>query len=198
MSRPRQVAVIGPARCESDSEAAQLGEDVGRLLAEAGVTLVCGGMGGTMEAACLGARGAGGESIGIVPGQEVGEANEFCTHVVAGLRELGSARGAYNPPAVAADRLLAAADAPERTLAAVRSTFRGAANVELLSTRVGVRPMPADGEPIVGPIAEVPGLYLAVMHSAVTLAPAVGRLVALELVDGVVEPALAGCRLDRY
>jgi glycine/D-amino acid oxidase-like deaminating enzyme len=48
---------------------------------------------------------------------------------------------------VAADRLLAAADSPERTLAAVRSTFRGAANVELLSTRVGVRPMPTDGEP---------------------------------------------------
>jgi glycine/D-amino acid oxidase-like deaminating enzyme len=99
---------------------------------------------------------------------------------------------------VAPDRLLAAADSPERTLAAVRSTFRGAANVELLSTRVGVRPMPADGEPIVGPVAEVPGLYLAVMHSAVTLAPAVGRLVARELVDGTVEPALAGCRLERF
>jgi glycine/D-amino acid oxidase-like deaminating enzyme len=99
---------------------------------------------------------------------------------------------------VATDRLLAAADSPERTLAAVRSTFRGAANVELLSTRVGVRPMPADGEPIVGPVAEVPGLYLAVMHSAVTLAPAVGRLVARELVDGTVESVLAGCRLDRF
>ena len=44
--------------------------------------------------------------------------------------------------------------------------------------------MPADGEPIIGPVAEVPGLYLAVMHSAVTLAAAVGRLVARELVDG--------------
>lgn len=96
------------------------------------------------------------------------------------------------------DRLLAAADAPDRTLAAVRSTFHGTASVEVLSTRVGVRPMPADGDPIVGPVAEVPGLYLAVMHSAVTLAAAVGRLVALELVDGTVEPALAGCRLDRF
>src|SRR5829696_6123273 len=73
-----------------------------------------------------------------------------------------------------------------------------ATNVELLDTRVGIRPMPTDGEPIVGPVAEVPGLYLAVMHSAVTLAPAVGRLVARELVDGTVEPALAGCRLDRF
>lgn len=99
---------------------------------------------------------------------------------------------------VAEDQLIAAADSPERTLAAVRSTFRDTANVELLSTRVGVRPMPADGEPIVGPVAEVPGLYLAVLHAAVTLAPAVGRLVASELVDGTVEPALAGCRLDRF
>jgi glycine/D-amino acid oxidase-like deaminating enzyme len=99
---------------------------------------------------------------------------------------------------VAPDRLVAAADSPERTLAAVRSTFRGAANVELLSTRVSARPMPADGEPIVGPVAEVPGLYLAVMHSAITLAPAVGRLIVRELVDGIAESALAGFRLDRF
>lgn len=99
---------------------------------------------------------------------------------------------------VATDRIIAAADSPERTLAAVRSTFRGAAYVELLSTRVCLRPMPADGEPIIGEVSGVPGLYLAVMHSAVTLAPAVGRVVARELVDGTVDPALAGCRLDRF
>ncbi len=83
MTRKRQVAVIGPSGAEPGSEAALLGEEVGRLLAEAGVTLVCGGMGGTMEAACRGAREAGGEAIGIVRGHEVGEANELCTHVVA-------------------------------------------------------------------------------------------------------------------
>ena len=77
------MAVIGPSGAEFGSEAALLGEEVGRLLAEAGVTLVCGGMGGVMEAACRGANEAGGEAIGIVPGHEVGEANEFCTHVVA-------------------------------------------------------------------------------------------------------------------
>jgi uncharacterized protein (TIGR00725 family) len=81
--RGRQVAVIGPSGAELGSEAAVLGEEVGRLLAEASVTLVCGGMGGTMAAACRGAREAGGEAIGIVPGHEVSEANEFCTHVVA-------------------------------------------------------------------------------------------------------------------
>ncbi|MFE6026464.1 NAD(P)/FAD-dependent oxidoreductase [Streptomyces niveus] len=99
---------------------------------------------------------------------------------------------------VAPDRLVAAADSPERTLAAVRSTFHGAGDVELLSSRVGVRPMPADGEPIVGPVAGIPGLYVAVLHAAVTLAPAVGRLVARELLDGAAEPLLAGCRLDRF
>ena len=106
--------------------------------------------------------------------------------------------GDFDLRQVAPDRLAAAADSPERTLAAVRSTFRGAADVELLSAQVGQRPMPADGEPIVGAVAEVPGLYLAVMHSAVTLAPTMGRLIATELVDGTVEPSLAGCRLDRF
>ena len=97
---------------------------------------------------------------------------------------------------VAPDRLIAAADSADHTLTAVRSTFHG--DVELLGTRLGVRPMPADGEPIIGPVADVPGLYLAVMHSAVTLAAAVGRLVAREVVDGTAEPELAGCRPDRF
>ena len=58
--------------------------------------------------------------------------------------------------------------------------------------------MPVDGEPIVGPAAQVPGLHLAVMHAAVTLAPAVGHLVARELIHNKVEPALTGFRLDRF
>lgn len=96
------------------------------------------------------------------------------------------------------DRLIAAADSPERTLAAIRSTFRGAEGVELRRAEVGARPMPVDGEPIIGPVAQVPGLYVTVMHSAVTLAAAVGRVVAGELLDGVPEPLLSGCRLDRF
>ncbi|WP_152365741.1 NAD(P)/FAD-dependent oxidoreductase [Microlunatus speluncae] len=99
---------------------------------------------------------------------------------------------------VAADQLIAAADSPEPTLAAIRSTFRAADSVELLSARVGDRPMPADGEPIIGPAPDAPGLYLTVLHAAVTLAPAVGRLAARELVDGTAEPSLDGCRLDRF
>ncbi|GAA2229865.1 hypothetical protein GCM10010413_28660 [Promicromonospora sukumoe] len=115
----------------------------------------------------------------------------------------GLVRGVVSTPdfdlrQVSSDRLIAAADSPEGALAAVRSTFRGADGVELLSARVAGRPMPADGDPIIGPVAEAPGLYLAVMHPAVTLAAVVGRLVARELVDGAVEPALAGCRPGRF
>lgn len=83
MSGKRQVAVIGSAACEPDSEAAVLAEEVGGRLAEAGVTLVCGGLTGVMEAACRGAVEAGGTAIGIVPGNSAEEANPHCTHVVA-------------------------------------------------------------------------------------------------------------------
>jgi uncharacterized protein (TIGR00725 family) len=81
--RTRQVAVIGSSRLEPGSELAQLAEEVGRRLAEAGVTIVCGGLGGVMEAAARGAAGAGGTVIGIVPSASPEAANQYCTHVVA-------------------------------------------------------------------------------------------------------------------
>jgi uncharacterized protein (TIGR00725 family) len=81
--RTPQVAVIGAGKCEQSSEAARLAEEVGRRLAEAGAIVVCGGLGGVMEAAARGAAQVGGEVIGIVPGFSVDEANRHCTHVVA-------------------------------------------------------------------------------------------------------------------
>jgi uncharacterized protein (TIGR00725 family) len=77
------VAVIGSGGCEEGSEAWRLAEEVGRRLAEAGVAVVCGGLGGVMEAVARGAAEAGGTVIGIVPGTSIGEANEHCTEVVA-------------------------------------------------------------------------------------------------------------------
>jgi glycine/D-amino acid oxidase-like deaminating enzyme len=136
--------------------------------------------------------------LGIRVPVDPSPATLFRFRAPAGLVRTVVHNGDFDLRQVATDRLHAAADSPERTLAAVRSTFRGAANVELLSSRVGLRPMPADGEPIIGPVPEVPGLYLAVMHAAVTLAAAAGHLVARVVVDGAVEPALAGCRLDRF
>jgi len=81
--RQRQVAVIGAGGCEQDSETALLAEEVGRRLAEAGAVVVCGGLGGVMEAVSRGAVQAGGAVIGIVPGHSIAEANSHCTQVVA-------------------------------------------------------------------------------------------------------------------
>jgi len=81
------VAVVGPS--DPDPECYALAMEVGRLLAEHGVTVVCGGLGGVMEAASLGASGAGGQVLGILPGRDRGDANPFLTLAVAtGLGEI--------------------------------------------------------------------------------------------------------------
>jgi uncharacterized protein (TIGR00725 family) len=79
----KQISVIGSGACEADSEAWRLAEEVGRLLAEAGATVVCGGRGGVMEAAARGAAEVGGDVIGVLPWVDAGDANPHCTHVVA-------------------------------------------------------------------------------------------------------------------
>lgn len=142
------------------------------------------------------ATAALGASVGVPVPVEPSPCPLFGLRAPAGLVRTVVNTEDFDLRQVAGDRLIAAADSARRTVDAVRATFRG--EVDLLDTRIGVRPMPADGEPIVGPVAEVPGLYVAVMHAAVTLAPAMGRLIAREVVDGVAQPALAGCRPDRF
>lgn len=62
---------------------------MGTAVAEAGAVLVCGGLGGVMAAACRGARLAGGTTVGILPGEDRGVANEWVDVAVAtGLGEL--------------------------------------------------------------------------------------------------------------
>jgi hypothetical protein len=79
--------VVGAAA--PDQAAAAAAETVGRLVAEAGAVLVCGGLGGVMEAACRGAAGAGGLTVGILPGADRGAANPWVRVAVAtGLGEL--------------------------------------------------------------------------------------------------------------
>lgn len=82
MGRKSQVAVSGGG-ADPSAEMLTAAEEVGRGLAQAGITLVCGGLGGVMEAAARGASEAGGEVIGIVPGDDPAGANPYCTHVVA-------------------------------------------------------------------------------------------------------------------
>lgn len=78
-----QIAVIGSGECGEGSEAWALAEEVGRRLADARASVVCGGRGGVMEAVARGASEAGGEAIGILPRTDPAEANPHCTHVVA-------------------------------------------------------------------------------------------------------------------
>jgi uncharacterized protein (TIGR00725 family) len=84
------VAVVGPS-AGTPAELA-LGEAIGRLLGEAGAVLVCGGMGGVMEAAAGGAASAGGRSVGILPTNSRLEGNPYLTVAVA--TGMGEARNA--------------------------------------------------------------------------------------------------------
>ena len=81
------VAVIGPG-----DEPIEAAAEVGRLLAERGAVVVCGGLGGTMEAACRGAKQAGGTTVGLLPGGSRSDANPFVD--VAIPTGLGEARNA--------------------------------------------------------------------------------------------------------
>ena len=85
-----------------------------------------------------------------------------------------------------------------RALATVKDRLRGADAVELENVSVGMRPIPADGFPVVGFSSQVEGLYVAVMHAAVTMAPAVGRFAATEILDGIAVKVLEACRLERF
>jgi uncharacterized protein (TIGR00725 family) len=72
-----QISVVG-----SGVEHEERAEEVGRLLAEHGVTVVTGGLGEVMAAAARGAKAAGGTTIGILPGETRADANPWLDHVV--------------------------------------------------------------------------------------------------------------------
>ena len=84
------VAVVGPS--EASTEEAARAETVGRLLGEAGAIVVCGGLGGVMEAAARGAAGAGATVVGLLPGTDRAQANPHVTVVIAtGMGEMRNA-----------------------------------------------------------------------------------------------------------
>jgi uncharacterized protein (TIGR00725 family) len=83
------IAVCGagmPAARPADLHAA---EEVGRRVARAGGIVVCGGLGGVMEAACRGARSAGGVTVGLLPAADRSTANPFVSVAIpTGMGEL--------------------------------------------------------------------------------------------------------------
>ncbi len=84
------MAVVGAG--EASPAAESEAETVGRLLAERGAVVVCGGLGGVMAAACRGAKSAGGTTVGILPGSDRSEANPWVD--VAVPTGMGEARNA--------------------------------------------------------------------------------------------------------
>lgn len=87
---PARIGVIGGSSCTSRQ--AEMAFRVGELIALRGGILVCGGMGGVMEAACRGAKENGGITVGILPGASAREGNRHLTiPVVTGM---GYARNA--------------------------------------------------------------------------------------------------------
>ena len=84
------IAVIGGDSPPRD--ALPKAEAIGRELAKRGHTVICGGRGGVMEAACRGAREAGGHTIGVLPGPDRGDANAHVEFPI--VTNLGAARNA--------------------------------------------------------------------------------------------------------
>ncbi|MCL6558377.1 MAG: TIGR00725 family protein [Firmicutes bacterium] len=95
------VAVVGSSDC--DEEVARLAYRVGYELARRQATIICGGKGGVMSAAARGARDGGGRAVGILPGTNRTEANEYLDIAIA--TGLGDARNAVI--ACAADVVIA-------------------------------------------------------------------------------------------
>jgi glycine/D-amino acid oxidase-like deaminating enzyme len=84
----------------------------------------------------------------------------------------------------------------QELLARARMLVPAAASATIEEASPCVRPLPLDGYPLVGPICDRRGLYMAVTHSGITLAPTLARHVALELL-GTESPILRPYRLDR-
>jgi uncharacterized protein (TIGR00725 family) len=111
------VAVVGGG--EAGDEALAAAEDVGRHLAQRGAVVLCGGLGGVMEAACRGAKAGGGTTVGILPGGDRHQANEYVDVAIA--TGMGEARNAL---VVRAADVLIAVDGEFGTLSEIALALR--------------------------------------------------------------------------
>jgi len=81
------VAVIGSG--DATAEEMATAEEVGGLLAQEGVVVISGGLGGVMAASCKGATAQGGQTVGLLPGRDRSEGNDYLTvSLPTGLGEL--------------------------------------------------------------------------------------------------------------
>ncbi len=83
MARRVQISVVGYDDDSCTDVARDAAYRVGKAIAKEGGTLVCGGLGGVMEAASKGAFEAGGHAVGIIPSADSAQANRYCDCVVS-------------------------------------------------------------------------------------------------------------------
>jgi glycine/D-amino acid oxidase-like deaminating enzyme len=86
----------------------------------------------------------------------------------------------------------------ERILEGIREKFPAAADAAYDHLTLGYRPLPQDGLPVVGPFPANPDVYIAVMHSGVTLAPIMGRYISHEILNDNSIDELAPYRPERF
>ncbi len=121
------IAVIGGA--QASKRELGLAEEVGRELAQKGAALLCGGLGGVMEAACRGAASEGGVTIGILPGERRSSANKYVQFpIVTGI---GYAR---NIAVVKSAQVVIAVDGNYGTLSEIGHALQSAIPVVGLGT----------------------------------------------------------------
>lgn len=135
-----QVAVVGASNADEELDATA--EAVGAALASAGATIVCGGLGGVMEAACRGAKAAGGLTVGFLPGTDPSEANAWVDVVVP--TGMGEAR---NILVVRCAEVVVALGGEYGTLSEIALALRAGTPVVGLGTWSLVR---GDGQPDTG------------------------------------------------
>jgi glycine/D-amino acid oxidase-like deaminating enzyme len=85
-----------------------------------------------------------------------------------------------------------------RTAKAIQNELHGVVSIDPELACIGLRPMPADGIPIVGYLPKVGGVYVCAMHPGITLAAIVGRLASEEIIDDKASSALCQCRPARF
>jgi hypothetical protein len=96
-----RISIIGGGSVTDDVR--ETAAQTGRVVARRGHTVVCGGLGGVMEAACRGAKAAGGDTIGILPTDRRADANDYVdTPIATGLGHGRNALVVMNGDAVVA------------------------------------------------------------------------------------------------
>jgi uncharacterized protein (TIGR00725 family) len=149
--KKKQLAVVGAGSV--DESLAVLAERVGEEIAESGAILVCGGLGGVMEAACRGAHKKGGLAVGIIPSTNPADANDYVDVVISS--GLGNARNAL---VVGSADAVIALPGGYGTISEVALALKMGKKVVIL----GERPWKIEGTITAGDAVEAVGLALGI------------------------------------